>query len=301
MDTAPDQKTSQVTDADADLAGMTLRPLTPALGMQVTGIRLADGVTDAQYRMLRRAFVDHGVLRFPGQHLTPDQQVNFSRLFGHVPPVPDSMFLVHDQNRYVSVLENDAERPPNVNTWHSDYSFAALPDLASVLQAEAVPDIGGDTVWASMFAAYDGLSDKMKARLDGLTAVHDFMELYRRPLKKALWEGPRAELMHAAQREFPPVSHPVVITHPENGRKALFVNDAFTSHINDMTTTESRSLLGFLFEQAKIPEYQLRLSWQPGDLVMWDNRSMSHYAVADYHPHYRRMHRVTVLERARDA
>lgn len=290
---------SALHDEDNIASSLHLRPLTPALGLEVSGIDLALPLTADVIDALRQALVDHSVLRFRDQSLTPDQQVAFSGCFGHVPRVPDSMFLIHTDNPCVSVLQNDADRPPTVNNWHSDYSFAAEPDVASVLQAEVVPQSGGDTTWASMFAAYDSLSDGMKAHLDGMTATHDFMKLYERPAKKVAWQGGRRKLMEAQRRRFPPVSHPVVRLHPENGRKALFVNESFTRHIDDMTESESRSLLGHLFEQARVPEHQLRLSWNPGDLVIWDNRSTVHYALADYYPNFRLMHRVTVLERPR--
>lgn len=277
-----------------------LRPATPCLGMEVSGIDLKQTLEASQIKALRQAFIDHSLLIFRGQNLTPDQQFEFASYFGHVPTAPKIMFSVHPDNPHVSILENDAQRPPTVNNWHSDYSFAAEPDFASVLQANEVPDIGGDTVWSSMFAAYDGLSDGMKMRLEGLNGIHDYMKLYERPAKKAAWQGERGKLMEAARLRFPPVSHPVVRVHPENGRKALFVNESFTRHIDELTESESRSLLSYLFEQARVPEYQFRLSWRRGDLVMWDNRSTVHYALADYHPSYRLMHRVTVLERPRE-
>jgi taurine dioxygenase len=250
---------------------------------------------------LRRALVEHGVLFFRDQRIGPAQQAAFARQFGHVPRVPDSMFRVHPESPLVSVLENDAERPPTVNNWHSDYSFAAEPDVASVLRAVVVPEVGGDTVWASMYAAYEGLSDRMQHHLDGLVAAHDFMKLYERPAKKALWQGERGRLMEEARRAFPPVYHPVVRVHPETGRKALFVNESFTRHVDGMTESESRALLGYLFEQARTPEYQVRFAWSEGAVAMWDNRSTVHYAVADYYPRHRLMHRVTVLERPRAA
>jgi len=272
---------------------------TPAVGAEISGIDLSASLDDTTVVALRAALVDRGVLFFRDQPITPDQHVAFARRFGHVPRVPDSMFRTHPDNAFVSVLENDAERPPTVNNWHSDYSFAAEPDFASVLHAVVVPPAGGDTLWVGMATAYDGLSDRMKAHLDGLTATHDFMKLYERPVKKPLWQGERGRLMEVARQEFPPVSHPVVRVHPETGRKVLFVNESFTRHIDGLSDGESRALLGYLFDHLKSPEYQVRFRWAPDSLVMWDNRATLHYAVADYHPAHRLMHRVTVLERPR--
>ncbi|PJK28678.1 TauD/TfdA dioxygenase family protein [Minwuia thermotolerans] len=276
-----------------------IRQVTPGVGAEVRGVDLGADLAEATIARLRAALIEHGVLFFRDQPITPDRQVAFARRFGHVPKVPDSMFLVHEANPFVSVLANDADRPPTVNNWHSDYSFAAEPDFASVLRSVVVPDCGGDTVWAGMFAAWEGLPDRMQHYLDGLTATHDFMKLYERPVKKRLWEGERGQLMEAARRQFPPVSHPVVRAHPESGRKALFVNESFTRHIDGMSESESRHLLACLFEHCKAPEFQVRFRWSPDCVAMWDNRSTIHYAVADFHPARRLMHRVTVLERPR--
>lgn len=270
--------------------------LSPALGAGIEGLDLRQPLDDAATETVHAALLDHCVLFFPGQDITPDQQVAFSRQFGHVPKVPDTMFRVLDSNAYVSVLENDESRPPTVNNWHSDYSFAAKPDFASVLRAVEVPDIGGDTIWVNMHAAYEALSDRMQRHLDGLTAVHDYMKLYERDEKKALWEGERHAAMENGRLDHPPVAHPVVRTHPETKRRALFVNDSFTRHICDMSTTESRGLLEYLFRHIALPEFQIRHSWRKDTIAFWDNRCTVHYAVADYFPSYRLMHRVTVLK-----
>ena len=285
---------------DINEGRLGIRPVTPGVGAEISGVDLGADLDDATVAALRSALIEHGVLFFRDQPTTPDRQVAFARRFGHVPRVPDSMFLVHEDNPYVSVLANDAERPPTVNNWHSDYSFAEQPDFASVLRSVTVPDVGGDTVWGGMFAAWDGLTDRMQQHLEGLTATHDFMKLYERPVKKQLWQGERGRLMEAARLQFPPVSHPVVRVHPESGRKALFVNESFTRHIDGMSESESRALLGHLFEHVKAPEFQVRFRWSPDCVAMWDNRSTIHYAVADFHPARRLMHRVTVLERPRD-
>lgn len=277
----------------------TMEALTPAVGAEILGVDLSVPLDDATVAALRAALMDRGVLFFRDQPVTPDQQVAFAERFGHVPAVPDSMFRVHPDNACVSVLENDAERPPIVNNWHSDYSFAAEPDFASVLRSVVVPELGGDTVWVGMAAAFDGLSDGMQSRLEGLIATHDFMTLYERPVKRSLWDGERGALMEAARQEFPPVSHPVVRVHAETGQKVLFVNESFTRQIEGLSETESRALLGYLFEHLKSPEYQVRFRWTADTIAMWDNRATLHYAVADFYPAHRLMHRVTVLERPR--
>jgi taurine dioxygenase len=275
---------------------MDIAPLTLCVGAEITGIDLCQPLSEADSTSVHQALMDYGVLFFRDQPVTPDQQADFGRLFGRVPEVPDSMFRVHPDNACVSVLENDADRPPTVNTWHSDYSFAAMPDFASILRSIVVPEAGGDTIWVNMATAYQALPDHMKNMLEGLTATHDYMYLYERPFKKYLWEGERYHNMEAARLEHPPVSHPVVRTHPETGEKVLFINESFTRHIDGMSDNESRSILGYLINHITLPEFQVRFRWTPDTVAMWDNRATVHYAVADYHPAHRLMHRVTVLK-----
>lgn len=270
-------------------------PINPAIGAEIGGVDLGRELDAATAAEIMDAILDRLVVFFPGQNVSPDRQAAFGRHFGDVPEVPDSMFRVHADNPCVSVLENDAKRPPTVNNWHSDYSFAAKPDFLSILHARSVPDIGGDTIWVNMYAAYEALTEPMKAHLEGRLATHDFMKLYERPFKRHLWEGGRFDHMEAARLAHPPVRHPAVRTIPETGRRALFVNESFTRNIEGLDERESASLLDYLFEHIRTPEYQLRYRWQRGTLAVWDNRVTVHYAVADYHPRHRLMHRVTVL------
>ena len=274
---------------------ISVSPINPVIGAEITEVDLSRELDSATAAEILGAILDHLVVFFPDQDVTPDRQAAFARHFGDVPEVPDSMFRVHADNPYVSVLENDAERPPTVNNWHSDYSFAARPDFLSILHARSIPDVGGDTIWVNMYAAYEALTEPMKAHLAGRVATHDFMKLYERPFKRHLWEGERFEYMEAARHEHPPVRHPVVRTIPETGRRALFVNESFTRNIEELDERESASLLGFLFEHVRTPEFQIRYRWKPNTLAVWDNRVTVHYAVADYHPRHRLMHRVTVL------
>ena len=274
---------------------ITVRPINPVIGAEITGIDLCQDIDDETTSEIMSAILDNHVVFFPNQKITPDEQVAFARHFGDVPKVPDSMFQVYSDNPFVSVLENDAERPPTVNNWHSDYCFAAKPDFLSILHTQIVPEIGGDTIWVNMYAAYEAFTDKMKAHLRDLRATHDFMKLYTQPFKAHLWEGERHQYMEAARKEFPPVLHPVVRTIPETGRKALFVNESFTRDIEGLAEAESASLLSFLFDHIRTPEFQIRYQWRANTLTVWDNRVTVHYALADYHPRHRRIHRVTVL------
>jgi taurine dioxygenase len=184
------------------------------------------------------------------------------------------------------VIRHGPENRGHENTWHSDVTWRQEPSLGSVLRAVEVPEIGGDTLFADMQAAYLGLGEATQRLLSGLTAIHDFAGVFGRGLAPAALAEMRAK--------YPPAEHPVVRTHPETGRKALYVNAAFTTGIKGMTREESRGLLELLYRQAAIPEYQCRFRWERNAIAFWDNRACQHYAVSDYWPKVRHMERVTI-------
>lgn len=273
----------------------SIRPINPVIGAEITDIDLRGAIDDKSVSEIATAIKENLVIFFPEQDISPSEQVNFAKKFGDVAKVPDSMFRVHPTSPYVSILENGPEQPPTVNNWHSDYCFATKPDFLSILHTQIVPEIGGDTIWVNMYAAYEALSSGMKNLLCDLRATNDFMKLYEQPIKAYLWEGERFEHMEAARKNFPPVSHPVVRTIPETQKKALFVNESFTRRIEGMAELESMNLLKYLFDHIRAPEYQVRFQWKPNTLAVWDNRVTIHYALADYFPNHRLVHRVTVL------
>jgi taurine dioxygenase len=264
---------------------LEVHPVTPAIGAEIRGISLAEPCDPGTWSELDKAFMDHKVLIFRDQHVTTEQHVAFCRQFGElevhpfVPPkpgFPEVMMLV----------AND-KRKGNENTWHSDVTWRLEPSLGSMLRAVELPPLGGDTLFANMEAAYDALDDSTRERIDGLFAVHDFARVFG----KSQSEQRLAEL----HEKYPPATHPVVRTHPVSGRKSLYVNDAFTSHIVDMDPDESRALLRRLYRQASVPEFQCRLRWAPDTFALWDNRCVQHYAVSDYFPARRIMERVTIV------
>jgi taurine dioxygenase len=187
----------------------------------------------------------------------------------------------------VMVLKKSDRMAGYENLWHSDVTWRLAPSLGSVLLAREVPDVGGDTLFSDMYAAYEGLDDETRASLDGLYAIHDFTRTFGRFMA--------AEELARKQAEFPPARHPVVRTHPETGRKGLYVNAAFTSHVEGMEREASDRLLELLYRQASIPEYQCRFRWKRGSIAFWDNRAVQHYANSDYFPSRRVMERVTIV------
>jgi taurine dioxygenase len=264
-----------------------VRPLTSALGAEVRGLDLRRPLADDDVACLRRALLEHLVLFFRDQDVDDEQQLAFALRFGplHVSPLR----TVHQDTPDVVVLDQVHPVGQGADEWHSDNTFLADPPMGSVLRAVQLPALGGDTCFASMFAAYDALSPAMRGLVDGLRAVHDIT----RPLQKAIRDGNSSLDLAEMQQRCPPVEHNVVVTHPESGRRALFVNRNSTTRLVGLTDRENDLLLPFLFDHVRSPEFQCRFQWEPGSIAFWDNRAVQHYAVADYHER-RVMHRVTI-------
>lgn len=270
-------------------APFTVSPLTPLIGAEISGIDLAKPLDDATLAALRTALLDWKVIFFRDQDITTEQHLAFARRFGELEVHP---FAPHKEGHpEVLAITHDRDRPGRENKWHSDVTWRECPSLGSVLRAVEVPEVGGDTLFADMYAAYDGLTDEVKERIDGAVAIHDFAH-FRGAMRA---RGKSEAEIEAMNRQYPMVEHPVVRTHPETGRKGLYVNIAFTQHIVGMEKAESDALLKHLYAQAAIPEYQCRFRWKKNSIAFWDNRSSQHYAVSDYWPALRRMERVTII------
>lgn len=281
--------------AEASNRSIELQPAAGSLGAEVRGLDLARPLRNSAADELRQALVEHLVLFFRDQNLTPDQHLEFSRLFGSLLRVP---YVKHmdEYPEIIAVLKEADEQNISTfgNAWHSDFSFLEAPPMGSVLYAREVPSHGGDTLWANMYDAYEALSDGMKRMLDPLRAMHS-----GRPYGVAhAPRGVRTSRSIVIERENREadreVAQPVVIVHPASGRKALFVNAIYTTRFEDMTEAESRPLLEFLFQHCIRPEFTCRFRWQPGSLAIWDNRCTLHYAVNDYDGRRRLMHRTTI-------
>jgi taurine dioxygenase len=272
-----------------DRAPFEVEPIEPTIGAEIHGLDLAQPMDPHSFAALEAALVTHKVIYLRDQNLTTEQHVALGRLFGELEVHP---FRPEGVVPEIMVLDNHKDNPVlSTDVWHSDTSFRERPTRYSILRCLIVPKAGGDTLWADMCAAYDGLSAPMKRLIDPLTAVHDFKNF--RVLFGKDDEG-RARLRRMEEL-YPNPTHPVVRTHPVTGRKALFVNPQFTVKIVGMNDDESAALLGFLYTQAQIPEYQFRLRWKPGTIAFWDNPSTQHYAANDYYPNRRLMERVAVI------
>jgi taurine dioxygenase len=227
------------------------------------------------------------VLVFRGTRLTETEHVAFATRFGkvHYPPVPTK----HGGPPEINVLDQVNPAGDGADMWHNDNTYTAVPPMASMLKAVRVPSVGGDTCFASMYAAYEALSGPMRAFVDGLDAVHDITKVMR----KAIDAGHTTLDLAEMQRRCPAVTHPVAKVHPETGRRALFVNRNSTSHLVGVTERENEVLLPFLFDHVRSPAFQCRFHWEPDSVAFWDNRSVQHFAVPDY-DEPRVMHRVTI-------
>jgi taurine dioxygenase len=235
--------------------------------------------------------LEYQVLFFRNQVLTPREHARFAASFGelHIHPIYPNV----PEQPEVLILDTAVTDVRDNAVWHTDVTFLPTPALGAVLSARQVPDFGGDTLWASGIAAFQALSAPMQAMLDGLTATHDFTRSF--PLERFGTTAEDIARWEQTRRQYPPLSHPVIRVHPVSGRKSLFVNEGFTSRINELGESESAAILKFLFSHATRPEFTIRWRWQANDVAFWDNRVTQHYAVDDYRPQRRIMHRATIL------
>ncbi len=264
-------------------ASIQVDKLTPHTGAEVRGVDLSQPLDESTFKEIHAALIDNGVIFFRDQHLTPDQQKAFGRLFGalHLHPAAPSLLEGHPEILVIHADENS--RHVAGENWHSDVSCDLEPPMGSILYMHELPPVGGDTLFASMYAAYDALSEPMKRFLEPLTAMHEGEHVYRGRYG-----------VSDAGKVFPKAEHPVIRTHPVSGRKALFVNGGFTTRIKQLTRPESDALLQFLYRHVETPEFHCRFRWQVNSVAFWDNRCVQHHAMWDYYPQRRHGHRVTI-------
>lgn len=277
--------------ADSSRAtAIAVRRLAVNLGAEITGVDLTKPLDEPAVDAIRQAHAEYGVVTFPNQTITADDLRRFGRYFGELTVHPFSSAT--EEVPDLIVFDNKEGNPPSTtDVWHSDETFRECPPMGTMLSCKIAPELGGDTAFCSMIAAYEGLSDRMQAFISGLEAVHDFKTFRERFSLSTPAERAR---LYQYDELFPKVTHPVVRVHPVTRKKSLFVNRNFTLSIKGMSETESRDLLEKLFATVNTLEYQYRHRWEPNCVVFWDNRSMQHAAVHDYYPQRRLMERVTI-------
>lgn len=266
----------------------TVKPLAAALGVELSGVDFASGLTPEVFQEVRRLLVEHQVIFFRDQDISPQQHHDLAASFGPLQTHP--AYSTVDGFPEITILESTAENPSKIEAWHTDMTFRQHPPMGAVLRSKVIPEQGGDTLWASMTAAYDALSAQMKEFLSGLTAEHDFSWGFKESLAEP---GGRERLAQAVANN-PPVVHPVIRTHPESAKKVLFVNSLFTTRILELEKQESAALLEFLYEHVTTPEFSCRFNWEPNTIAIWDNRSTQHKPINDYFPAHRMLHRIVI-------
>jgi taurine dioxygenase len=263
--------------------------LSPTIGGELLGVDLRQDLTSEVKDLIYEALLVYKVIFFRDQDLTTDQHIHFSKNFGDLEVHPFAPF----KDGYPEVLKithNEKSRGRE-NTWHSDVTWRKEPSLGSVLRMLEKPENGGDTLFSDMYAAYDDLTDEVKQKLEGAVAVHDFVGFRKRLIK----EGKSPKEIEAFNEKFPMPEHPVFRTHPDTGKKVIYVNRAFTQYIKGWEENESKDMLDFLYSRASTPEYQCRFAWENNSIAFWDNRACQHYANSDYWPQIRRVERVTII------
>jgi len=264
-----------------------ITPLTPALGAEIHGVDFAHDLSADMMDQVYQALIDHQVIFMRGTDISPAAHLDFARSFGQL-DAPHPLYPHVEGYENIVLLKNDSGAPPDTNSWHTDLTFKAQQPFASILVAREIPPVGGDTLWSSLYAAYDRLPAGMKSDLEGLEALHDLGDF------RNAFTG--VEKLNDAVGRFGHQIKPLIGQHPISKRKFLNFNEAFVTHIMGLTTNEANALKTYLANHMNRPEDQIRWRWRAGDIAMWDIRVTMHYAVADYLPQKRVMNRVTVVQ-----
>ena len=270
---------------------LRIRRVAGALGAEIEGVDLSQALPDETIAALRQAFVEHQVIFFRDQALTPEQQLAFGRRFGPLNIHPYVAGMA-EHPEMMEIIKEPQDRVNFGGGWHSDMSFLEHPSIGSILHAVELPEYGGDTLFASQAAAYDALSPGLKATLETLRCVHSAEREYSTTGHSA--QKRSSMVVAEAEGAVGEFVHPLVLVHPETGRKALYVNPAFTMRIEGWSKRESKALLDFLFEHSRYEPFTCRFAWRTGSVAFWDNRSVWHFALNDYPGQRRHMRRVTV-------
>ena len=270
---------------------LDIKPIAGMVGAEIHGVNLNEHISKEQFADIKSAFGEYGVIFFRDQNLSPEKEIAFARRWGEI-NINRFFTSVEDYPEIAMVLKEPDQKKNIGGNWHTDHSYDTEPALGSILFAHEVPKSGGDTVFASMYSAYETLSDGLKQTLEGMSARHSSRHVFgsTRADREDDTVG-RIKNSEAANQD---AVHPVVITHPETKRKALYVNPGFTLGFEGWTDAESKPLLEYLYAHATRPEFTCRFDWKPGSIAFWDNRATWHFAINDYHGEKRLMHRITI-------
>ncbi len=263
------------------------------VGAEVLGADLSGDLTNSEFATLRDAFSEYGVIFFRDQTLSPEQHIAFARRWGDINV--NRFFKPVDGYPQIAEVRKEPDQTANIGGgWHTDHSYDVEPAMGSILVARDVPEKGGDTMFANMYAAYDALSDGLKETLNNLKAVHSSRHIFGDESVAYTKDSDIGNRLGNSDAATQDAVHPVIITHPLSGRKALYVNMAFTLRFDGWTAEESKPLLDYLYTHACAPQFTTTFKWKPGSIAFWDNRATWHYAINDYHGQRRLMHRITI-------
>tara|TARA_B100000959_G_scaffold162287_1_gene169959 strand:- start:371 stop:1216 length:846 start_codon:yes stop_codon:yes gene_type:complete len=279
------------------LSAIQINKLTPNIGAEIVGKKIFDDLTTTVCDKIYETLIENKVIFFRNQELTNDQHIKFAKSFGEIEP-PHPVYPHVDQYPEIVLLENDENRPPDTDVWHTDVTFKPNPPFASILYSKIIPSSGGDTLWSCLSSIYDALPNDIRKYLETLKAVHDMGD-FRNTYTNNEPIG-AAHKLNEGHKKFGSSIHPIVKKHPVTNNNYIYINPGFTNHIVGLNATDSSNLLNYLFNFMNKPEFQIRFKWTNNTVAMWDNRCTMHYAIGDYMPYKRTMHRVTILNDKRE-
>ena len=268
-----------------------VQPVSGALGAEIYGVDIAQGLSGEEFAEIQQAYYEFGVIFFRDQVLTPHQHLEFAQRWGEINV--NRFFKAVDGYPMIAEVRKEPEQKENIGgEWHTDHSYDLAPAMGSILYARDVPESGGDTLFANMYLAYESLSKGLKKTLEDLKAVHSSRHVFGTECHRE--DANLKDRFNHPELATQDAVHPVILRHPDTGRKALYVNPIFTVRFDGWTEEESKPLLTYLYQHGAQPEFTCRFRWQKGSLAFWDNRATWHYALNDYHGGLRVMHRITV-------
>lgn len=277
---------------------MRVEPITATLGSRVEDIDISAGISQLVAEDLYALLIDRGVVVLPNQPLAPEAHVALAASLGPV-GAPHPLYPSVPGHEQITIIRNDENNPPENEVWHSDLSCRAQPPFASVLRAQTIPPVGGDTLWADLRAVHDSLSPVLREMLERLDAEHTLEQGFA--FLEDFGQADRQVSLGRTDRAANRAVHPVIVTHPATGRRIVYVNESFTTRILGIAPNESRAMLGMLYDAVRNPRFQMRHRWAPNTVVIWDNWSTQHFACGDHYPSFREVQRVTVSSNARSA
>jgi len=267
-----------------------IRPVSGGVGVEIANVDLAGNLSNSDFATIRDAFIEHGLVFFRDQNMTPEQHIAFAERWGEINI--NRFFPRVEGYEQIAAVVKEKDQLGNIGGgWHTDHSYDQIPAMGSILLARETPPVGGDTLFACMYKAYNSLSDGLKKTLEGMNAVHSSRHVFG---DQSEYREAMSDRLSNADQATQDSVHPVIVTHPESGKKALYVNPGFTLHFEGWTPAESKPLLDYLYNHASLMEHTTRFSWAPGSIAFWDNRCTWHYALNDYHGERREMHRITI-------